>query len=70
MKKISTEKQGNLTVSPDAAKVSDWAEKAMIWAVGEDLINGSDGKLQPQGDATRAQVATILMRFIEKTAES
>ena len=42
----------------------------MIWAVGADLINGSDGKLQPQGDAIRAQAATIFMRFIEKTAKS
>ena len=41
---------------------------AMQWTVGEGIINGSDGKLLPQGSATRAQVATILMRYIEKTA--
>ncbi len=54
---------------PDAALVSNWAEDAIIWAVAEGLINGSDGKLLPQGNATRAQVATILMRFIEKVAK-
>lgn len=37
----------------------------MKWAVAEGLINGMDGKLVPQGSATRAQVAAILMRFCE-----
>ena len=41
----------------------------MQWAVGEGLIAGSEGKLLPQGNATRAQVATILMRFIQNIAE-
>ncbi|MBQ3357178.1 MAG: S-layer homology domain-containing protein [Oscillospiraceae bacterium] len=40
----------------------------MSWAVGEGIIGGSDGKLLPQGNATRAQVATILMRFIQRIA--
>ena len=64
-KGIDTSKQGSLSGFPDAEKASSSAKVAMQWAVAEGLINGSDGKLQPQGNATRAQVATILMRFIE-----
>ena len=56
--------ESDLSIFPDGDKVSDWAEEAMEWAVGGELINGADGLLQPQGLATRAQVAAILMRFI------
>ncbi len=50
----------------DAGSVSGYATEAMQWAVGNGLIGGmGDGTLAPQGNATRAQVATILMRFIE-----
>lgn len=48
----------------DADNVSDWAADAMAWAVSQGIISGMGGQLNPQGDATRAQVATILMRFI------
>lgn len=45
---------------------SPWAESVMQWAVAEGLLNGvSDDQLQPQGQATRAQVAAILQRFLE-----
>ena len=45
---------------------SPWAESVMQWAVAEGLLNGvSDNALQPQGQATRAQVAAILQRFLE-----
>ena len=64
-KGIATSKRGNLSAFPDSGKVQSWAKTAMQWAVAEKIINGSDGKLLPQGNATRAQVATILMRFIE-----
>ncbi|MBE6944632.1 MAG: hypothetical protein E7459_00910 [Ruminococcaceae bacterium] len=48
----------------DAGKVSDWAVEAMNWAVANGLINGmSETTLVPQGNATRAQIATILMRY-------
>ena len=57
---------------PDSGKVSGYARQAMSWAVAVKLIQGSkeDGKayLKPQGSATRAQVATILVRFIENIA--
>ena len=64
-KGIDTSKRGELSNYPDANKISAYAKEALSWAVGEGIINGSDGKLLPQGNATRAQVATILMRYIE-----
>ncbi|MGI5936250.1 MAG: S8 family peptidase [Oscillospiraceae bacterium] len=49
----------------DAEDISDWAREAMSWAVRSGLINGrTDTELVPYGTATRAEVATILMRFI------
>ena len=46
---------------------STWAEEAMSWAVAEGLISGvTNTELQPQGNATRAQVAAILQRFLDK----
>ena len=58
--------QENLTGYPDGGQVSDYAIPAMNWAVGQGLIAGMEnGTLVPQGSATRAQVATILMRFCE-----
>ena len=68
-KGIDTSKQTSISGFPDAGSVSSYAQNAMQWAVAEELVNGSDGKLLPQGNATRAQVATILMRFIENIAE-
>lgn len=59
--------EGGLADYPDSASVSDWAVNAMIWAVENGVITGNGaGALNPQGTATRAEVATILMRFIEK----
>ena len=66
---------GSPTVAPlsgysDLDNISDWAEMAMAWAVRNGMIAGMDGNmLNPGGQATRAQVATILMRFVELTAE-
>ena len=58
--------QENLTGYPDGGQVSDYAIPAMNWAIGQGLIAGMEnGTLVPQGSATRAQVATILMRFCE-----
>ena len=55
----------DLSGCSDAAKVNTYAVDAMRWAVAEGLIQGMGGKLNPQSTATRAQVATILMRFLE-----
>lgn len=59
---------GELTGYSDTDKVSDWAKDAMIWATENGIINGMDGALNPQSGVTRAQLATMLMRFdaIEK----
>ena len=48
---------------PDAGSVADWAREAMSWWVMQGVINGMNGLLNPQGTATRAQVATMLYRF-------
>lgn len=62
---VSVGEDTNILPYGDAEQVSEWAVEALQWAVGMGLINGIDGKLVPQGSATRAQVATILMRFCE-----
>lgn len=49
----------------DADSVSGYAQEAMSWAVAMKLIQGDNGKLKPLGNASRAQVATIVMRFAE-----
>lgn len=55
---------GDLSRFPDSGTVADWAETAMSWANGNQLINGhGDGTLEPGGTTTRAQAASILMRF-------
>ena len=52
----------------DAAKVNDFAKEAMQWAVGNGIITGKNNgtTLDPQGNASRAECATIIMRFMEK----
>ena len=57
---------GSLAAFPDRADVADWALEAMTWAVGQGLINGEDGKLNPDGPVTRAQAAQMLVRFLER----
>ena len=69
-KGIDTSKRGDLNTFPDGGKTASWAKEAMQWTVAEKIIGGSDGKLLPQGSATRAQVATILMRFIENIVKA
>ena len=54
---------GSLTGFPDAAKVSSWASEAMRWAVANGVIAGVDGSLSPDTGITRAQAATIFMRY-------
>ena len=68
-KDLDTSKRGSLSAFPDESKVSSYATDAIAWTVAEGIINGSGGKLLPQGNATRAQVSAILMRFIEGVAK-
>lgn len=65
-KGVDMSARADLSGYSDAASVSAWAEDAMQWAVDEGLINGmSETTLAPDGNATRAQVAAILQRFLE-----
>ena len=63
--------EGDLSTFPDANSIADWAEAAMRWANGNELINGhDDGTLEPDGTATRAQAASILMKFDQNLVEN
>ncbi len=57
--------EDSIKIFNDSYKISSWSSDALNWAVSQGLITGmGDGTLNPQGEATRAEVATILMRFI------
>ena len=59
----------NLSSYTDASSVSAYAQQAMAWAIHDGIITGYTATtLHPQEEATRAQVATILMRFVENIA--
>ena len=73
--KYAPEFTGNaapISAFPDAGSVANWAYAAMSWAVGNGLIKGlphdKTDYLEPGGSTTRAQVATILMRYKQATA--
>ena len=60
------ESSAGLSGYADAGKVSSWAEEAMAWAIEKGIISGvTANTLDPQGHATRAQAAAILMRFAQ-----
>ena len=60
----------DLSGFPDAGDIQEYATQALSWAVAEGLLQGfEDDTLRPQGNATRAQIATILMRFCQTVAE-
>lgn len=59
----------DLSSYTDASSVSAYAQQAMAWAIHDGIITGYTATtLHPQGEATRAQVATILMRFVKNIA--
>lgn len=67
IKGLDTEIKGNIELFADKQNVSSWAYEAMTWAVDNGLISGKENNiLDPSGNATRAEVATILQRFNEK----
>lgn len=68
-KKLDTDAGAKLDSFSDAGNVSGYASEALSWAVSEGLINGASGRLMPKGDATRAQVAAILHRFVENVMD-
>ncbi len=60
----------DLSAYPDANQIQSYAAESVAWAVAEGLIQGfEDNTLRPAGNATRAQIATILMRFCEGVAK-
>ena len=61
----SPKASGSLSDFSDSASVSSYAVNAMQWAVANGIVNGANGKLNPKNNATRAEVAAILMRFCE-----
>lgn len=69
-KQYGTTASAGLNGFSDAAKVSTYAKAPLSWAVAEKLVNGSEGKLLPTGNAIRAQVAAILHRFVENVAKT
>ena len=63
--------EGDLAQFPDSESVADWAETAMRWANGNELINGhDDGTIDAAGIGTRAQAASILMKFDQNLVEN
>ena len=63
--------EGDLAQFPDSESVADWAEAAMRWANGNELINGhDDGTIDAAGIGTRAQAASILMKFDQNLVEN
>lgn len=63
---LDTVERGDITPFVDVAQISGWANESVRWAVGTGLLKGDGQAFRPQGDATRAEVAAIIMRFIEK----
>ena len=68
--KTFTAANSSLNSFSDHASVSGYAVMPLQWAVAEKLVNGSNGKLMPTGNASRAQVAAILHRFAENVAKT
>ena len=60
---VKADAQADLSTFADGAAVSPYAVEAMRWAAAAGIVNGMDGKLVPQGEATRAQMAAMLMRY-------
>ena len=63
---VSVGEDTNILSYTDAAEISEYAIPAIQWACGSGLMEGSNGALTPKGYATRAQVATMLMRWMKR----
>ncbi|MBR1495933.1 MAG: S-layer homology domain-containing protein, partial [Acidaminococcaceae bacterium] len=67
---VSVGEDTNILSYDDALDVSEWAASAMQWAVGSGLISGrTSSTLNPKDTATRAEIATIMMRYCTEIAE-
>ncbi|MGM9565484.1 S-layer homology domain-containing protein [Evtepia sp.] len=68
-KKYNTDAQNDLASYADADDISAWALEALRWANAQGLVTGrTETTLVPQGDTTRAETATILMRYLDTIA--
>ena len=67
---VSVGEDTNILSYTDALEISEYAIPAMQWACGAGILEGNAGHLYPQGDATRAEVATMLMRFCGYCADT
>ena len=65
LKGYDTSERGSLAAFKDGSATSSWAVESMQWAVGSGLLKGSNGMLNPTGNATRAEVAQMLLNFNE-----
>ena len=63
MKGYDLSTEADLSKYPDQAKISKWAVTAMKWGVAHGIISGTNNGIEPQGNATRAQIAVILRAF-------
>ena len=66
---MTVDENTNFLSFNDFWDTAEWAKSAMMWAIEPGLIEGSNRDLMPQGNATRAQAATIMMRFCEEVAK-
>ena len=74
MKGYRTSDRGDMSRFADNGRTSSWATDAMAWAVGVGILNGSENadgsvSLNPQGNASRAQVTAMTERFCGKAAK-
>ncbi len=65
-----TETEGDLSVYADRGNISSFAENAVIWAVKNNIISGKNGMLLPQGKTSRAEFATMIVRFSMSLAKA
>lgn len=68
-KGVDVSAQASLKAFPDNGKVAGYAQSPFAWSVANNIINGDGGYLKPQGNATRAQVAAVLQRYILNVIE-
>ena len=61
----SPEAEADLSAFNDAASISDYALNALNWAVSEGILNGDNGNLRPTGNASRAEFACMIMRYLK-----
>lgn len=64
MDDLDVKAEGSLNAFPDGNTVPEWSRDAVIWAVDNGIINGLDGKIAPTSNATRAQFAAIIIRYL------